>query len=72
MFLLQRLVFQKVKKKKKGNVAYTLETKVIKEHLIQYSDLFILESNILFLYYFEYLWSLIFSKKQFTISYALS
>lgn len=54
MFLLQRLVFQKVKKKK-GNVAYTLETKVIKEHLIQYSDLFILESNILFLYYFEYL-----------------
>lgn len=72
MLLLLCFMFQKIKKKKKGMLLILLEIKIIKWHLIQFSDLFLLKSNILLLYYFEYLWNLIFCWKQFTICYAFS
>lgn len=54
MLLLLCFVFQKLKKKK-GMLLTLLEIKIIKWHLTEFSDLFILKSNILLLYYFEYL-----------------
>lgn len=40
---------------KKKMLLTLLEIKIIKWHLTEFSDLFILKSNILLLYYFEYL-----------------
>lgn len=59
-FFLDVSCFRKLKKNWKCLFHYILEAKVIKGHLIQYSDLFILKLNVLFLYYFECLQILVF------------